>query len=275
MPPAKHEQQRHPDQHGVNHVVAQQARHHARKHAHCHAARTKAARLHIFQRVGDEHREERRKQHVLGKIAGEHRMIRAEGEKRRRNPRRSARTGAGNRRADQRKADRYQRHLNRAAQQRALFKGLQQAVCVQTEFEQQRMRQRIEHAVTVLGDLEGLRGHVIGERTGKFDEQHRRIAREKQQRRAPCAEGFLAFARPAHQFRHRDGQQRRQHDKGDRKRGGKPRKRPAPCRRAELLDLAAQRRQQRIAKRAKQQHGQLSAPVFAKQVLYFLHAITQ
>lgn len=78
--PAKHEQQRHPDQHGVNHVVAQQARHHARKHAHCHAARTKAARLHIFQRVGDEHREERRKQHVLGKIAGEHRMIRAEGE---------------------------------------------------------------------------------------------------------------------------------------------------------------------------------------------------
>ena len=129
--------------------------------------------------------------------------------------------------------------------------ALMRAAKLQKTAEQQRVQQRMMRRIRACDHLTQLIRHIVGKRAGKSHAKHRHIAGQNEQERPSRAETFLLSHRARIAAFQQHGKQRRN--------------RPDEQR----------RRQQRIAKCAKQQHGQLSAPVFAKQVLYFLHAITQ
>ena len=197
-------------------------------------------------------------------------MKRAKCKERRREMRRPPGTGARNRRGNQRKAHRNQQHLNSADQQRALFKRLQHGIRIQTYLEKKRICQRVKLRISPRRDLKSLHGHVVLKRSRILDEQHRHIAHQNQRESADRAKRLFFFARHAVHSGHDLFQQKRQHGQRNGKRNAKAHERRAPRCRAALLDLRAERSQQRINQRADDQHRPLPAPVF----LHALHSIT-
>ena len=87
---SKKHQQRHPNQHRINHVVAQQTGQHPADHQDDQARLCQRPHTLKLQRQGKKQRQKTGKQHILGAGARKNHVIGPEGEYRRANPRRTA-----------------------------------------------------------------------------------------------------------------------------------------------------------------------------------------
>ena len=130
------------------------------------------------------------------------------------------------------------------------------------------MHQRMKRRIPAVYDLFCLHLRIVCKRTGIINQKDRHIAQEDYQKRAPCAERLLFFLLHARYFRYQHAHQHQQHDpcdgKGDCKTGQR-----CPCRRhACLVNLRAERKQQRIDDRSQRQDENLPDGVFLPYILH-------
>ena len=240
-------------------VIEIVAQHHGQRAAGRNLKRQSARRpLVRFVQKRQRQREKAAEDHVLRRVHRHHHVQRIEREKDRCLFRRPRAGLPRNRAAGQRKAPRQQRHLQRGIQRRAEVDIAQRAAKLQQPAQRQRVQQRMMRRICARDHLPQLIRHIVGERTGERDAEHRHIAGQNKRERPPRAECFFLPQRARIAALQQHGEQRR--NRPDEQRCNQQRA-PRPDDPA-VLGLPAKGGKKRVHCAANQADGQLSAVQF-------------
>ena len=134
----------------------------------------------------------------------------------------------------------------------------QRAAKLQQPAQRQRVQQRMMRRIRARDHLPQLIRHIVGERTGERDAEHRHIAGQHERERPPRAEWFFLPQRARVAALQQHGEQRR--NRPDEQRRDQQRA-PRPDDPA-VLGLPSKGGKKRVHRAAKQADGQLSAVQF-------------